>query len=105
MADFNSKVSVALGARSYDILISTDLMKSCGDFILPFCKKEMVCVITDNNVGNVYLNSLTLALKKVNISVNSLSLEPGEQTKSWTTLQKVVEWLIEQEVEREQERE
>ena len=62
--------------------------------------KSKLCIITDKNVANHHLLSLLNYLKDSKIKVEVLILNPGEKTKSWFNLKKVVEWLISNQIER-----
>lgn len=60
----------------------------------------MVVVVTDENVGRLHLPALEAALRQESIASEALTLPAGEATKSWPNLTRVVEWLLEQKVER-----
>ena len=62
--------------------------------------KSKLCIVTDKNVANHHLLSLLKSLKDSKINAEVLVLNPGEKTKSWYNLKKVVEWLISNQVER-----
>ncbi|WP_371223856.1 3-dehydroquinate synthase [Roseovarius sp. 2305UL8-3] len=94
------KVHVDLGARAYDVLIGPGLLAKSGALIAPFLKRPKVAIITDENVGNLHLETLCNGLKENGISSESLTLPAGESTKSWPHFERTVEWLLEQKVER-----
>ena len=62
--------------------------------------KSKLCIVTDKNVANYHLMPLLKCLKDSKINVEVLILNPGEKTKSWFNLKKVVEWLISNQTER-----
>ncbi|MDA9910290.1 3-dehydroquinate synthase [Amylibacter sp.] len=97
----HDKVDVKLGNRSYSIHIGTDLLKSAGDFILPLLRRKKVAIITDSNIAALHLNDLKQSLLSYDIDISVLSLPPGERTKSWEYIEKTVEWLLAEHIERD----
>ncbi len=95
------KVHVALGERSYDILIGDHLLSDAAKWIEPHLKNSRVWIVTDELVADLHLAKLEKSLKKSGISCHSLALPAGEKTKSWVELERVVEWLIAEKVERD----
>ena len=96
----NHNVRVNLGKRSYDILISEGLIENSAQYIVPLLSRPRVAVITDENVGGLYLDTLNDALSKAGINSDTLTLPAGEATKSWPYLTQSVEWLLEKKIER-----
>lgn len=94
-------VDVNLGERSYSIHIGTDLLKNAGTFVAPFLKRKKVAIITDENVAALHLDTLRAGLSADGIQAEALILPAGETTKSWKYLEKSVEWLLEQRIERD----
>lgn len=94
-------VKVALGDRSYNIEIGPDLLRQAGDYIKPLLKQNRVAIITDENVAALHLDTLTDSLSEKNIESVALKLPAGEATKSWENLQKTVEWLLSERIERD----
>ncbi len=94
-------VRVDLGDRSYDIHIGPNLLPNTGSYIKPFLKRNHVAVITDNNVADFHLATLEAGLAAEGISSTTLKLPAGEATKSWKMLEKTVEWLLSEKIERD----
>ncbi len=94
-------VDVDLGERSYQIHIGSGLLDRIGDKIVSFLPRSHVMAIVDENAAEHYLNRLYAALDAASISCAHLVLPSGESTKSWSTLQTTVEWLLAQQVERQ----
>ena len=94
-------LKVGLKNRSYEIFIGSDLTKRAGELILPLLKRKRVTIVTDNFVGSSYMRELESSLRECGVLVDCLILEPGEASKSWKTLEQVVEWLIEKKIERD----
>ena len=91
-------VKVELGARSYEVRIGTGLIGNAGAEIRPLLRRPRVSVVTDATVGALHLAELRAGLGDVEMV--SLALPPGEGTKCWAEFQRVVEWRLEQKVER-----
>lgn len=95
-----STVHVHLDERSYDVRIGHDLIANSGHEIVGFLSRPRVAVLTDENVARLHLDALKEGLSAEGISTTSLALAPGEATKSWTGLEKAVEWLLGEKIER-----
>ncbi|MCE8555013.1 3-dehydroquinate synthase [Ruegeria pomeroyi] len=93
-------VHVALGARSYDVEIGPGLMAEAGAHIAPLLKRRRVCVLTDETVASLHLEALREGLAAGGITMQALALPPGEATKSWPHLERAVDWLLAEKVER-----
>lgn len=92
---------VDLGSRGYDIRIGTDLIANCAREIAPFLHRKKVAVITDETVARLHLATLSTGLEAAGIAVSALALPAGESTKNWRNLERVVEWLIAEKIERD----
>ena len=95
------QVHVALDDRSYNIEIGTDLLVQSGAFIAPLLRRKKVAIITDQIVASLHLNTLLDGLASDGIKAVTLTLPVGESTKSWENIQKSVEWLLAEKVERD----
>lgn len=94
-------VNVDLGIRSYNIEIAPDLLAVAGAYVAPFLRRPKVAIITDENVAALHLERLKLGLQGEGISATTLTLPAGEATKSWANIQKSVEWLLSEKIERD----
>ncbi|MDR9394364.1 MAG: 3-dehydroquinate synthase [Roseovarius sp.] len=93
-------VNVPLGARAYDIHIGPGLLDAAGALMQGLLARPRVAVITEENVAGLHLPALTAGLEAAGIDVSSLVLPAGEATKSWPHLERAVEWLLEERIER-----
>ena len=91
-------IAVSLGDRSYEVRVGEGLIASAVDQISPLLVRPRVAVLTDENVAKAHLPALTTGLG--DIEVTSLALPPGEATKSWSALERSVEWLLAEKIER-----
>ena len=94
------KVRVPLENHSYDILIGQDLILNFPDYIEGVLSRKFIAIITDKNVENLHLSRLVTALSEAGIETKTLSINPGEGSKSWKTLQTTVEWMLANKIER-----
>ena len=95
------QVVVDLGHRSYNIEIGTGLLAESGAYVAPFLRRNKVAVITDETVASKHLPALLSGLETAGIEAVTLQLPAGETTKSWDQLQRTVEWLLSEKIERD----
>ena len=95
------KLYVNLTNHGYDIIIENDLLNHLSDYIKEVYKNKEVYIITDSNVGPLYLDKVTKNLEN-DFIVKSVILEAGEQTKSFEGYQKLCEKLIDLQIRRNQ---
>jgi 3-dehydroquinate synthase len=93
-------VKVALGARSYDILIEQGTLDRAGSILAPYARNGRLVVVTDTNVAAMQLPRLDAALHGAGITVEPIILPAGEQTKSWRHLEQLLDALLALEIER-----
>ncbi|WP_299380943.1 iron-containing alcohol dehydrogenase, partial [uncultured Kiloniella sp.] len=94
------RLTLDLGERSYDILVGENLVVNAGPLVRPFIKQDRTFIITDENVAQHHLTKLETALKSEAIESNALVLPFGEQTKSFAQLDRVIDFLLEHNVDR-----
>jgi len=92
------RVEVGLGERSYSILIESGLLDRAADHLAPLARGGRLVVVTDESVAATQLPRLVAGLG--DIRVEPIVLTPGESTKSWATLERLTDQLIELGVER-----
>ena len=93
-------VPVNLPGREYDIIIGPDVLAEAGERIAAMGGRKHICILTDANVAGLHLESLQAALATAGLTSDALVLPAGEATKCWAQLEKSVEWLLAQKVER-----
>ena len=93
------KIDVALGDRSYAILIESGLLGRSGERLAAATGGRPVRIVTDSNLP-AHAATLRASLDAAGIASETIALPPGEATKSWANLQHVCDWLLEQGVER-----
>ena len=93
-------VPVNLPGRAYDILIGPGLLAEAGARIAAMGGRKHICILTDANVAKLHLQSLQTSLSASGLTSDALVLPAGEATKCWAELERSVEWLLAQKVER-----
>ena len=93
-----TKVEVALGGRSYDVLIEEDLLDRAGEHLSPYARANRLIVVSDENVWAAQGERLIRGLG--GIEPVPILLQPGEGSKSWDTLSSLVGRLLDLGMER-----
>ncbi len=96
----HERLRVALGDRSYDILVGSDLVAEAGRHVAPVLGGKRVFVVTDSNLAELHLATLERSLDEAGIAYEAVVLPPGEQTKSFEHLEALVERLLALKIER-----
>ena len=91
---------VELGERGYDILVGADLIAHAGRHMKPVLPRPRVVVITDETVAKLHLAALTASLDQAGIAHGTIVLPAGEATKDFAHLERLIEELLGQRVER-----
>jgi 3-dehydroquinate synthase len=93
-------IPVALGSRSYDVLIGPGLMARAAGLIEARLGSAKCGIVTDSNVAACHLAPLEASLKSLGRHAGTEVLPPGEATKSFASLAKLCERLLEMGLER-----
>ena len=93
-------VNVPLGGRAYDVMIGSGLLARAGELIGARLGAARCAIVTDANVARFHLGTLEAALNQDGRHVGSITLPPGELTKSFRELEPLCERLLELGVER-----
>jgi len=98
--DTVTSVPVALGERSYDILIGSGLIAGAGATIAARFPGRAVAIVTDETVGGLHGQALEASLEASGIRHVRISVPPGEATKRFAMLEQVVDQLLAARMER-----
>ena len=93
-------VPVALGTRTYDIVIGRGLLASLGERIKNLRPDARVAIVTDETVAAHHLAAAEAALKAADIDSAPILIPAGEGSKNYATFEKVCEAIIAARVER-----
>jgi 3-dehydroquinate synthase len=87
-------------SRSYDVIIGAGALPAALDALSELCPRNILPVITDETVAGLHLQTLTSSLSERGIELVALILPPGETQKSFAGLERICNFLLEQNVER-----
>lgn len=93
-------ISVALGDRSYDIVIHSGLLAAVGDRLVNLTQSRKVGVVTDRHVARHHLPETLRSLKSAGFEPTPIVLAPGEPTKTLSTVGAILDVLAEKKFER-----
>lgn len=95
-----TRISVELARAPYDILIEAGAFARVGDHLARFARGGRLLVVTDEGVAAHWLAPLRDGLAQNTISLEAFIVPQGEGAKSWSWLQKLVDWLLDRGIER-----
>ena len=95
-----SVVNVALGARSYDIIIGRGRLGSLGEKIAALRPGAKAAIVSDEIVARHHLAATEAALAAAGIGTTAVTVPAGESSKSFAMLERVCEALIAARIER-----
>jgi 3-dehydroquinate synthase len=93
-------VEVALGNRSYDIIIGRGVVASLGARIAALRPGAKAFIVTDDNVARYALAEAEAALGQAGIATSSVVVAAGEPSKSFAVFEQVCEAIIASRIER-----
>ena len=93
-------VNVALGERSYDIVIGRGQLTLLGEKIAALRAGAKAAIVTDETVARHHLAATEAALAAAGIVTTSVTVPAGESSKSFSVLERVCEALISARIER-----
>jgi 3-dehydroquinate synthase len=94
-------VAVALGARSYDIVIGRGVLGSLGTRIAMLRPGAKAFIVTDENVARQHVGTAQVALDQAHVATTSIVVAPGETSKSYRVFEQVCEAIIASHIERD----
>ena len=94
-------IPVALGPRSYDIVLQPGLLSTVGDRLHTLTNSPKIAVVTDRHVASHYLQKTLRSLRNAGYDPTEIILPPGEQTKTLGTVAKVLDALARNKFERQ----
>jgi 3-dehydroquinate synthase len=93
-------VKIALGARSYDIVIGRGLIASLGARVAALRPGAKVAIVTDENVARHHLAAAEAALAGAGVASSRVIVAPGEGSKSFRNFEQVSEAIVAARIER-----
>jgi 3-dehydroquinate synthase len=93
-------VAVALGERSYEIVIGRGLLASLGHRIAALRPAARVAIISDETVAGHHLAATQIALGAAGMQTTEVTVPAGESSKNFAMLEQVCEALLSARIER-----
>ena len=88
------ELKIDLIKRSYPIIIEKGLINNIQYKIKELYKGKKIFILTDDNVNNYYGNKIVNILKSEGYDVRLMALEAGEHSKSFSTLPKIYNEML-----------
>ncbi len=98
--DAPARLRVELGERSYDIVVGVGLIADAARHLNPVLPSHRVAVVTDETVAALYLQPLCGALDAGGIEHCEVILPPGEATKNFGHLERLIDDLLDARIAR-----
>ncbi|WP_240046751.1 3-dehydroquinate synthase [Paracraurococcus ruber] len=90
-----ARLPVALGDRSYDIVVGEGLLERAGALLAPVLPARRVVVVTDETVGPLHGPALRAGLEEAGFQILAeLAVPAGEASKDFSKLQSVLERML-----------
>ena len=94
-------VKIDLGKKTYEIKISSNIISNLGAELKPYLSRKNIWIISDENILNIYQARFEQSLNEFGINFNLMKLPSGEAVKSFSFFEKIVNWLLETGIERD----
>lgn len=96
----SQRLRVDLAGRAYDIVVGAGVLATAGQEIRSLRKARRTFVVTDAHVATRHLPTLQKSLDASSIPHAAMILPPGEATKSFAMLERVVSRMLDEKLER-----
>lgn len=93
-------IPVALAGRGYEVQVGSGLVEAAGPLLAPRAQAGRIVVVSDQNVWSAQGERLRAGLEAEGLTVLPVLVEPGEQSKSWIGLSRLLDHLLELGLER-----
>jgi len=91
---------VPMGERSYDIFVGEGGIACAGTILKDILRAPRAIIVTDENVAKDWLEPLRASLNDAGIRTREIILPPGENTKSMEHLSRLLDDLLEHNIDR-----
>ena len=71
------RLRVALGERSYDIVVGAGLLREAGALMAPVLRQKRVVIVTDETVAGLHLARFAASLAAAGIRHQAVAVPPG----------------------------
>jgi shikimate kinase/3-dehydroquinate synthase len=94
------RLAITLASASYDVVIGEGLLARAGALLAPRLPQKRAVVVTDASVARLHLQALLDGLAATAIETRQIVVPAGETSKTLETYGRVVDGLLEADVER-----
>jgi 3-dehydroquinate synthase len=95
-----ARLNIALGTRSYDILVEAGALDHVASHIHPWASRGRSLWVSDSNVAARQWPRIERQLAAAGIAAQLHVVPAGEASKSWAELARLTDWLLGQGIER-----
>lgn len=95
-----ARLNIALGQRSYDILVEAGALDSLADHLAAWVKRGRALWVSDSHVAEHHWPRIAAQLQSAGITAHLHVVPAGEASKSWAELARLIDWLLAMGVER-----
>jgi len=93
-------IPVAIAGAPYEVRIERGLLKGAAQACRPFLRKPLALVVSDERVADCWRKTIDASFAAEKIETRWHIVPSGESSKSWARLETLVDWLLDNEVER-----
>lgn len=94
MTGSENALRLELGDRSYDITVGDGVLETAGAAICTAAGTGKCWIVTDETVAAIYLAPLEESLRAAGLDAKVIVVPPGEGSKSFATVEKVVNTVL-----------
>ena len=94
------KIRIDLPHHPYEIQIEKGCLSQAGKWLRELWQPQKIVIITDNRVASLYAEKVKLSFEDAGFQVAVFDFLEGEERKNLTTVQKVYEFLVKQDLTR-----
>ena len=91
---------VVLGPRSYPVLVEEQAFDRAGVILKPYARAGRIVVVTDRNVFAAQGTRFAAGLERGGIAPDGIVIDPGEGSKDWSHLARLIDDLLARGVKR-----
>ncbi len=94
------RLPVASAAGGYDVVVGDGLLRRAGALLAPVLPRRQAMIVTDAVVAPLHLATLQAGLAEAGFASEAIVVPPGEGSKDFATLERVVDGLLASGIER-----